>query len=127
MCAADNVLMLSGYWPAVGTGVAVAFARPARLLIPEDEADLAKTAWADISVRSGPVRWTSERPAASQSEKPLSEFAGGNGWRIGFEGSDYFGTGSYAATHLYGGQMGTYVGELSTFEADSRGRGTDSD
>ena len=43
-----NVLLLSGYWPVVGTGLAVA-SKEGRisLLVPEDEEDLARQGWAD--------------------------------------------------------------------------------
>lgn len=43
-----NVLLLSGYWPVVGSGVAVASSDGRiSLLVPEDEEDLAKRGWAD--------------------------------------------------------------------------------
>ena len=43
----ENVLLLTGYWPVVGTAVAVATADGhCAILAPEDESDLAHTGWA---------------------------------------------------------------------------------
>jgi Xaa-Pro aminopeptidase len=43
-----NVLLLSGYWPVIGTGLAIASAEgQITLLVPEDEEDLAKCGWAN--------------------------------------------------------------------------------
>src|SRR6185437_4975129 len=50
-----NVLLLSGYWPVVGTGVAVASSEgKICLLVPEDEKDLARRGWADEIVADRP-------------------------------------------------------------------------
>src|SRR4051812_32487761 len=44
-----NVLMLTGYWPVVGTAVAVATADGrVTVVAPEDEADLASEGGADV-------------------------------------------------------------------------------
>lgn len=44
----ENVLVLSGYWPVVGTSVAVATAAGRiAVLVPKDEQDLAEGGWAD--------------------------------------------------------------------------------
>src|ERR1043165_3568214 len=54
-----NVLMLSGYWPAVGSSLAVA-ARDGQvsLIVPEYEEALAQTGWADKvhTFRGGSLR-----------------------------------------------------------------------
>jgi Xaa-Pro aminopeptidase len=43
----ENVLLLTGYWPVVGTAVAVATTDGHHtILAPEDESDLAHTRWA---------------------------------------------------------------------------------
>lgn len=47
-CLPSNVLLLSGYWPVVGTSVAVATADGrVAILAPEDEDELARAGWAD--------------------------------------------------------------------------------
>ena len=52
----SNVLLLSGYWPAVGYSVALA-TRDGRivLMVPEDEDDLAEQSWADEVVTYAPA------------------------------------------------------------------------
>lgn len=43
-----NVLLVSGYWPVLGTALAlVTQAGHVALLVPEDEKDLAEQSWAD--------------------------------------------------------------------------------
>src|ERR1041385_3797944 len=43
-----NVLMLSGYWPVVGSSFCIALRDgQTTLLVPEDEASLANDGWAD--------------------------------------------------------------------------------
>src|SRR3954471_7750403 len=53
LCALpSNVLLLSGYWPVVGTSIAVATRDGAvGLVTPADEADLAGRGWADATER----------------------------------------------------------------------------
>src|SRR3954471_16432124 len=52
LCALpSNVLLLSGYWPVVGTSIAVATRDGARSVTPADEADLARRGWADATER----------------------------------------------------------------------------
>lgn len=101
-----NVLMISGYWPVVGTGVALAFAEgPIRLLIPEDEAELAASGWADEVHTFQPGSLKNMQTAAEAIERPLAELAGGRRWRIGYEAGTCSEPASYAAMHLYGGGM----------------------
>ena len=49
----SNVLLLSGYWPVVGTAVAVA-SRDGRVVVlaPTDEQDLATQSWAEVRTYS---------------------------------------------------------------------------
>ena len=50
-----NVLLLTGYWPVVGTSVAILFrGGPIRVIVPEDEEDLARKGWADEVVNFRP-------------------------------------------------------------------------
>lgn len=101
-----NVLMMSGYWPVVGAGVALAFhGGPTILLIPEDEADLATSGWADAVHTFKPASLQSLGTVADAIEKPLADLADGRHWRIGYEAGPSSEPASYVAMHLYGGGM----------------------
>jgi len=111
-----NVLMLSGYWPVVGTSLAV-FTREGRatLLVPEDESELARKGWAD-DVRTFSAGSLEELKSVVECVRgPLAEAAGemglGRGCVVGFEDGDATEPVSYAAMHLYGASIGGLVGE----------------
>jgi Xaa-Pro dipeptidase len=107
-----NVLMLSGYWPVVGTGVALAFAEGRiALLIPEDEHDLASTSWADEIHTFHPGSLDRLETAESAIRAPLSRLVGDSATRIGFERGEFSEPASYAAMHLYGGAMERLLAE----------------
>ena len=104
-----NVLLLSGYWPVVGTGLAIASAEGRiTLLVPEDEEDLAKRGWADeirtfkpssldeIVTTAEAIRAPFRGLVKSFSAKPA---------RVGLETHETSEPASYAAMHLYGGMM----------------------
>ncbi len=104
-----NVLLLSGYWPVVGTGVAVA-ASDGRisLLVPEDEEDLAKSGWADEVRTFKPGSLQKLITTAEAIGSPLQEILNGlskEPVRAGFEDRETSEPASYAAMHLYGGTM----------------------
>jgi Xaa-Pro aminopeptidase len=106
-----NVLMMSGYWPVVGAGAALAFrGGPIVLLIPADEYDLAARGWADAVHTFKPASLQSVGTVADAIEKPLAALAGGPGWRIGYEAGASSEPASYAAMHLYGGRMASLIG-----------------
>lgn len=107
MCAMpSNVLLLSGYWPVVGTSVAVATRDGAiGLLAPDDEADLAASGWAD------PVEQF--HPAALDHLDPLTDVVmpalqrllqrlGVLRGRLGLERGPMLEPSSYAGTNRYG-------------------------
>lgn len=133
-----NVLMLSGYWPVVGTGIAVASTDGrVALLVPEDEEDLAKGGWADEVRTFKPGSLEKITTAAQTIRSPLRDllnsFSSGP-VRIGFEARETFEPASYAAMHLYGGTMQSLLQEsllwstLTTADeilADLRARKTD--
>jgi Xaa-Pro dipeptidase len=107
-----NVLMLSGYWPAVGTGVAVAFAAGRiSLLIPEDEEDLAQTGWADDIHTFRPGSLQTVETCAVAIREPLKQLVNAASGRIGFESAETSEPGSYAAIHLYQGSMPALLAE----------------
>jgi len=104
-----NVLLLSGYWPVVGTGVAVA-SKEGRisLLVPEDEEDLAKQGWADELRTFKPGSLNEVVTAAEAIRAPLKDVVhefSAEPVRIGFEAQETSEPASYAAMHLYNGTM----------------------
>jgi Xaa-Pro aminopeptidase len=110
-----NVLLLSGYWPVIGVGVAIACADGRiRLLVPEDEEDLAKRGWAD-EIRTFKPGSLDELKTASEAIRDplrkLTESISAAPLRAGFEACETSEPASYAAMHLYGGTMRTLLEE----------------
>ncbi len=101
-----NVLLASGYWPVVGTSLAVvARDGPVVLLAPEDERELAEAGGADEvrTFRAGSldkVESTAEVVAGPLTE--LAQDLGLEGKRLGYEGQGGYEASSYAAMYLYG-------------------------
>ncbi len=101
-----NVLMLSGYWPVIGTGLALAFADGRIvLLVPEDEADLTRTGWADEMRTFRPGSLDRLETVEDAVREPLSRIVGSAPARIGFEGCETSEPAPYSAMHLYSGSM----------------------
>lgn len=104
-----NVLLLSGYWPVVGTGVAVVSAEgKIYLLVPEDEEDLARHGWADEVRTFKPSSLDEIVTTAEAIRSPLRELAqsfSADPVRVGFEAQENSEPVSYAAMHLYSGTM----------------------
>ncbi len=101
----SNVLMLSGYWPIVGTGVAVAASDGSvTLLVPEDEEELARRSWASEVRTFQPGSLDTLQTAAEALREPLSRMVGGRG-SIGFEHGEVSEPASYVAMNLYSGAM----------------------
>src|SRR5947209_3686143 len=101
-----NVLLLSGYWPAIGFSVAiVSHSGEIVLIVPEDEDDLAQRSWADEVVTYTPAPLHSVLTA---EESLLEAFMGikrklGLGVNsIGFEQADAFEPAAYGP-HLFRG------------------------
>jgi Xaa-Pro dipeptidase len=100
-----NVLQLSGYWPVVGSALAVA-TRDGRiaLLAPEDEQELAGHSWAS-EVRtyqpSSLQRLSSPAEAVRDPLAALLRDVGLARGRIGYENGDAYEPVSYAAMYLY--------------------------
>ena len=110
-----NVLLLSGYWPVVGTGVAVTSSDGRiALLVPEDEEELAKAGWADEVRTFKPGSLDQLTTAAEAIRTPLHDLFksfSGNKVRAAFEASETSEPAPYAAIHLYSGQMETLLQE----------------
>jgi Xaa-Pro aminopeptidase len=101
-----NVLMLSAYWPVIGSSIAV-FTRDGNisLLVPEDEFELAKRAYTD-DVRTFSTGSLSElKSSIDRLIEPLSRILQQQKLdhaRIGFESGAVSEPSSYAAMSLYG-------------------------
>lgn len=104
-----NVLLLSGYWPVIGTSVAISFADgPVALLVPEDEEELAQGGWADEVRTFKPATLDQITTPEKAIREPLRELIGRSArptLRIGFETGGAFEPASYAAMHSYAGTM----------------------
>jgi Xaa-Pro aminopeptidase len=101
----SNVLMLSGYWPVIGSSFAV-FTRGGAVgvLAPQDEADLAANSWADIIHSFEPVSLEKTTTVLDAVKAPLSKLGRAVGLRrakIGYEGSS-FDPSTYASNYVYG-------------------------
>lgn len=100
-----NVLMISGYWPVVGTSIAV-ITREGRigLVAPEDERELAEQGWSDelLTFKSSSLKEITT--AASGARAALAKLAGRFKIRraIGCESEAFYEPVSYAAMHFYG-------------------------
>jgi Xaa-Pro aminopeptidase len=102
-----NVLMLSGYWPVVGTSLAVATKDGhVVLIVPEDEKELAQTGWADevLTFAGGSLRELESviEIAGVRLAEVLTRLEIKRGCILGFESGPVFEPASYASMHLYG-------------------------
>jgi Xaa-Pro aminopeptidase len=104
-----NVLLLSGYWPVVGTSIAIFTGDSGvTLLIPEDEKELASGGWADNLKTFTPGSLTRLASLQDAVRGPLLEIVNALGLgnaRIGFELGPVSEPSSYAAMNLYGGRI----------------------
>jgi len=101
-----NVLLLSGYWPVVGTAVAMVN-RGGRvgLIAPEDERDLARSGWADELHALGPGSLSDPRDALGLLRGPLAQCLRGlelGSGTIGIEMGPVFEPAPYVAFNVYG-------------------------
>lgn len=100
-----HVLMLSGYWPVIGTSLAITIREgPTVLLVPQDEKDLAEHGGADEIHTYQPASMDSLETPIEAQLPPLAALArklGLTGKRIGYEHGGWFEAASYCAMHLY--------------------------
>lgn len=105
----SHVLLLSGYWPVVGTAVAVATREGGLgLIVPEDEMALARQGRATELASFAAGSLHDLRTAATAVQEPLGACLrrlGVSTGRLGFEGGEAVQGASYAAMHLYGAGM----------------------
>ena len=112
-----NVLLLSGYWPVVGTSVAIA-TRDGRIAwaVPADEAGLAEEGWADELLTFTPGSLRAMQRAGDAVRAPLSKLCQAlrlGGCRVGFEAGEAVQESSYAAIHLYGASFGAVLADAA--------------
>lgn len=101
-----NVLLLTGYWPVVGTAIAAASRTGVvGLIAPSDERELAEGGWADE------IRWFESgsieeiRSAPETVQQPLAELLGAlrvDRGRLGWESGSTSEPCPYAEMHFYG-------------------------
>ncbi len=111
----SNVLMLSGYWPVIGSAFAV-FTRGGAVgvLAPQDEAGFAAESWADIIHIFEPVSLEKVTTVVDAVKIPLSKLGGSVGLRrakIGYEGAS-FDPSSYASNYSYGPAVPSLLASL---------------
>ncbi|HET7620551.1 MAG TPA: Xaa-Pro peptidase family protein [Gemmatimonadaceae bacterium] len=110
-----NVLLLSGYWPVIGSAIAVV-TREGRvaLLAPADERDLAESGWADDLRTFQPGGLTELVDVPTAAAEPFAALLraaglGGVKARVAFEGGGAMEPASYVSLHVYGGAMRTLL------------------
>lgn len=104
-----NVLLFTGYFPVVGTSVAIVTRDASVLLIvPEDERELATDGGADEIVTFKPASLDRLTSATSAITEPLREAGRRLGIErgvIGVEAGEEYEPSSYASLHLYGASL----------------------
>jgi Xaa-Pro aminopeptidase len=101
-----HVLLISGYWPVVGTALALATRDGVVAIIaPEDERELAERGWADHLRLFQPgslERITTAEQSVRQPLAALISTLGLSRARLGYEEAQAYEPVSYASMHLYG-------------------------
>jgi Xaa-Pro aminopeptidase len=112
----SNVLLLTGYWPVVGNSVAICVCDgPTMLLVPEDEAELARAGFAD-SIETFVPETLNETRSLLEAVKPrlaviLHKLKIESG-SIGIESGASSQAASYLAIHLFGSELSSMLHEL---------------
>ena len=112
----STVLLVSGYWPVVGTSISVITRDGYVVLIaPEDEAGLAAQSWADAT-HSFTTGSLTQMSTASESVRDtliqvLTRLGLDSRARLGVETGEAFEPVSYAAMHVYGARVAELLAE----------------
>lgn len=113
----SNVLMASGYWPVVGTALAVVSADAGLVVLaPEDEADLAARRWGGdlITFRTGSLQQLiSISDAVTQPLARALRLLGVEAARLGYEADAASEPASYAAMNIYGAALQHILGSAA--------------
>jgi len=111
-----SVLLLTGYWPVVGESVAICFSDgPTVLLVPEDEAELAATGFADSVETFVPGALTQMRSPSDALRAQLKETLKKLKTAAGTVGVDSGATAqgaSYLGMHLFGDRLSHILRDL---------------
>jgi Xaa-Pro aminopeptidase len=111
----EDVLLLTGYFPVVGTAVAVATREGAVfLLAPNDELDLAQASGADQVTGFEPGSLDSLTTAAAGIREPLRQVireAGIASAAVGWRRGEALEPASYVSVHLYGDAIAGLFGD----------------
>jgi Xaa-Pro aminopeptidase len=118
----SNVLLLSGYWPVIGSAIAI-FTCEGRVIVlaPEDEKELAEQGWAD-EVRTFEGGSLHDLKTISENvSDALSEVRVQLGFRpgnvLGCEASPSFDPSTYASIFSYGAGIQSVLGSVFPFVA----------
>jgi Xaa-Pro aminopeptidase len=111
-----NVLLLSGYWPVVGTSIAIVTRTgQAAILVPQDEVELTDQSWAKVYPFS-PGSLTRLSSAVEAAVEPLGTMLHDLGLtkaKIGHESGSAFEPSSYASMHLYQNALPQLLGHVA--------------
>ena len=118
----ENVLLMTGYFPVVGTSMAL-ITRDCRvtLLAPEDEMGLADRDGADQVVGFQPGSLDKLTGAVEAIREPLARVLhqrGLTGTRVGYEAGAAYQPAPYISMHLYGGDMAELLEGVTLRPAD---------
>ncbi|HEY3580328.1 MAG TPA: M24 family metallopeptidase [Pyrinomonadaceae bacterium] len=102
-----NVLLVSGYWPVIGTSLAVITrSGMVHLLAPDDEAELARASWADVVETLSFGSLAEIKTAVDVLRAPLTAVIKDLGHRdrivVGCETGPIVQPASYVGMHLFG-------------------------
>lgn len=102
-----NVLLLSGYWPVVGSSIALLTRDALIVICPEDEEQLAKNSRADKVITYKPASLDELITTQSAIREPLQNALAvlGSLQRVGLDGGEATEPASYAAIHLFGSSL----------------------
>lgn len=111
-----NVLLLTGYWPVIGSAIAVVtIDGRVALLAPADERDLAEASWADELRTFEPGSLAELADVRSTAAAPLAALLRdlghpNGGASVAFEGGGAIEPSSYVSLHIYAGAMCSLLG-----------------
>jgi len=117
-----NVLLLSGYWPVIGTAIAVITKTGfVHVLAPEDEAELARTSWADVvetfSLGSLEEITTADAVLRAPLTRILKDIGSQRRITVGCESGPTMEPASYVGMHLFGTAIYRLLTEILPDEA----------
>jgi Xaa-Pro aminopeptidase len=104
-CAPQNVLMLTQYWPVLGSSIALITKESIALLVPEDEQGIAASSSADLVqsfITASLQRLTTAQDEIFPALRNLCSSLGGVCGKVGIEIGAHFVPPPYVSVHTYG-------------------------